>query len=111
MNGGYALYLLVKNKSWGSFRTEKSGNAYMWAILSGIFWFAALGVYGQGASLMGTLGPVIGWPMLLGLALIISNVWAYRSGEWKGAKRPFQILLIGLVVLILAICLLGYANY
>ncbi|WP_420400492.1 L-rhamnose/proton symporter RhaT [Flagellimonas sp.] len=111
MNGGYAILRLAQNKSWGSYNSPSSRKAYTWAIVSGIFWFAALGVYGQGAALMGDMGPVIGWPILLGLALIISNVWAYRAGEWKNAKKPFTILLMGLGVLILAICILGYSNY
>jgi len=25
---------------------------------------------------MGSIGPVIGWPMLLGMSLIISKIWA-----------------------------------
>ncbi len=111
MNAGYSIYLLFKNKSWGSFQVKSSKQAYKWAIISGVFWFAALGVYGQGAALMGALGPVIGWPILLGLALIISNIWAYRAGEWSNAKKPFSQLLMGLAVLIGAICLLGYSNY
>ena len=110
MNLGYALVLLFKNNSWNSFQAPKSGNAYKWAILAGLFWFAALGIYGQGSALMGKMGPVIGWPMLLGLSLIISNIWAVRSGEWKNAKKPFQLMLIGLAVIILATGLLGYSN-
>ncbi|WP_435313129.1 L-rhamnose/proton symporter RhaT [Cellulophaga fucicola] len=111
MNGGYAIYRLAKNNTWSSFKVKNSKKAYMWAIATGVFWFAALGVYGQGAALMGDLGPVIGWPILLGLALIISNIWAYRAGEWKNANGPFKILMGGLTVLITAICILGYANY
>lgn len=111
INGGYALFLFFKNKSWNAYSVSHKGKALRWAILSGIFWFAALGVYGQGAALMGDLGPVIGWPILLGLALIISNIWAYRAGEWKNAQAPFKVLLGGLGVLISAICILGYANY
>jgi L-rhamnose-H+ transport protein len=110
MNAGYAIFLLFKNKSWTSFKVAKSGKAYQWSIIAGLCWFAALGIYGQGSALMGELGPVIGWPMLLGLSLIISNIWAYRSGEWKGAKKPFRLLLLGLVVLIVASVLLGYSN-
>jgi L-rhamnose-H+ transport protein len=110
MNLGYAVVLLFKNKSWNSFRVPASGNAYKWAILAGLFWFAALGIYGQGSALMGTMGPIIGWPMLLGLSLIISNIWAVRSGEWKDAKKPFQLMLIGLAIIILASGLLGYSN-
>ena len=110
MNLGYALLLLFKNNSWDSFNVPAAGNAYKWAILAGLFWFAALGIYGQGSALMGTMGPVIGWPMLLGLSLIISNIWALRSGEWKDAKKPFQLMLVGLGIIIFASILLGYSN-
>ncbi|MEM9932322.1 MAG: L-rhamnose/proton symporter RhaT [Bacteroidota bacterium] len=110
MNAGYAIFLLFKNKSWGSFGAPQSSKAYRWAIISGLCWFAALGIYGQGSALMGVIGPIIGWPMLLGLSLIISNIWAYSSGEWKGAKQAFQILLLGLAVLIIASLVLGYSN-
>lgn len=110
MNAGYALILLFKNKSWGSFSVARSGKAYAWAIATGLLWFGALGVYGQGAALMGPIGPVVGWPILLGLALIISNVFAYFAGEWKGARKPFILMLISVGVLIIACVILGYAN-
>lgn len=110
MNACYAIFLLTKNKTWSSFSTPKAGKAYMWSIVAGLCWFAALGVYGQGAALMGELGPVIGWPILLGLSLIVSNVWAYLNHEWDGAKKAFNILLVGLAVLIVATIVLGYAN-
>jgi L-rhamnose-H+ transport protein len=110
MNAGYAKILLFKNKSWGSFFVAHSSKAYLWAIATGLLWFGALGVYGQGAALMGQIGPVIGWPMLLGLALIISNVFAYFSGEWKGAKKPFQLMLLSVAILIVACIILGYSN-
>ncbi|MCD6354113.1 MAG: hypothetical protein J7L95_01045 [Prolixibacteraceae bacterium] len=110
MNAGYAVILLFKNKSWSSFGVAKAGKAYMWAIIAGLSWFAALGVYGQGSALLGEIGPVIGWPILLGLSLIISNIWAYAAGEWKGAAKPLRLLLLGLAVLILASVILGYAN-
>jgi len=110
MNAGYAIFLLFKNKSWSSFGVVGSAKAYRWAILASIFWFGALGVYGQGAALIGPIGGVIGWPMLLGLSLIVSNFWAYRAGEWKGAAKPFKTLILGLAVLIIASIILGYAN-
>jgi|TARA_B110000196_G_scaffold249465_1_gene218660 L-rhamnose-H+ transport protein len=48
--------------------------------------------------------------MLLGLSLIISNFWAYRAGEWSGAKKPFNLLLVGLIILIGSSIVLGYSN-
>lgn len=110
MNALYSLFLLFKNNSWHTYKASGSGKAYRWAILTGVLWFAALGVYGQGAALMGKMGPVIGWPMLLGFALIISNVWGYRVGEWKGAERPFRLMLVAVTVLIIACTVLGISN-
>ena len=110
MNALYCVYLLFKNNSWNSFNPINSFKAYRWSVIAGLCWFAALGVYGQGAALLGDIGPVIGWPILLGLSLIISNFWAYRAGEWKNAKKPFNLLLIGLVVLILSAIVLGLGS-
>ena len=110
MNALYCVYLLFKNNSWNSFNPINSFKAYRWSVIAGLCWFAALGVYGQGAALLGDIGPVIGWPILLGLSLIISNFWAYRAGEWKNAKKPFHLLLIGLIVLIFSAIVLGLGS-
>ena len=110
MNFSYAIILLFKNNTWITFSLKNSVNAYKWSFIAGFCWFAALGVYGQGAALLGEIGPVIGWPILLGLSLIISNYWAYNAGEWNNAKKPFNKLLIGLFVLIISAVVLGLGN-
>tara|TARA_B110001450_G_scaffold49555_1_gene46163 strand:+ start:6034 stop:7041 length:1008 start_codon:yes stop_codon:yes gene_type:complete len=110
MNALYCVYLLFKNNTWRSFGAVNSFKAYRWSVIAGLCWFAALGVYGQGAALLGDIGPIIGWPILLGLSLIISNYWAYRAGEWKNAKKPFNLLLLGLVVLIFSSIVLGFGS-
>ena len=110
MNFSYAVLLLFKNNSWSTFSLKNSLNAYKWSLIAGFCWFAALGVYGQGAALLGEIGPVIGWPILLGLSLIITNYWAYNAGEWNNARKPFNKLLIGLFVLIISAVVLGLGN-
>ena len=50
------------------------------------------------------------WPMPLGLSLIISNIWAVRTVGWEDAKKPFQLMLVGLSIIILGSSLLGYSN-
>ena len=110
MNALYSIILLIKNKSFSSYKGAFNTSAFRWSVLAGLFWFAALGIYGQGAALLGDIGPVIGWPMLLGLSLIISNVWAYRAGEWNDVKKPFRIMLVGLAIIIMACIILGYSN-
>lgn len=115
MNALFSLVLIVKNNSWSNFSVAGSKKAYIWSVIAGLCWFAALGLYGQGAALMNgasenNLGNIVGWPMLLGLSLIVSNIWAYKAGEWNNAKKPFKLLLLGLAVLILASLVLGYSN-
>ena len=110
MNLLYSVVLLTRDKEWGSFATKGALPAYKWAIIAGLLWFGALGVYGQGSALMGDLGPVIGWPMLLGLSLVVSNIVAVRVGEWAGAAKELRFAMVGLAVLILACCILGYSN-
>ncbi len=110
VNFVYAVYLLIKNKSFSTYKTKNSGKRFLWALATAFMWYAALAVYGQGTALMGTLGTVIGWTMFIALALVISNVWGIGFGEWKGFKKPLMVLMIGNLVLIISFVLLGYAN-
>ena len=108
INALYALFLLAKNNTWSSFTTPNSGKAYAWSIGAAFLWFGALGIYGQGATLMGKLGDIIAWPIMLGLSLIVGNVWSYLNKEWEGAKKPFNIMLSGVLVIIIAVVIMGY---
>ncbi len=111
MNAGYASFKLFKNRTWGSFATPGSARAYRWAVISALLWFGSLGIYGQGATLMGPIGPVIGWPILLGLALIASNALGFATGEWKNARAPFRMMIWGVVILVVACVIIGYGNH
>lgn len=110
MNAGYALILLFKNKSFSSYGTPEMFGALKWAIIAGLLWFAALGTYGQGVALMGEIGTMICWPVMLGLSLIVSNVIGVMTGEWKGMKGPFRLMLLGVLVIIAATVLMAYAS-
>jgi L-rhamnose-H+ transport protein len=109
INAGYAVFLLFKNNTWSSFSTPNAGKAYAWSIGASLLWFGALGIYGQGATLMGSLGDVIAWPIMLGLSLIVGNIWSYMNKEWEGAKKPFNIMLLGVLVIIVAVVVMGYS--
>ncbi len=110
INAGYAIYLLAKNRTFGTFSAVNAHRGYIWALITSVLWFAALGIYGQGAAIMGNLGPVIGWTMFLALSLVVSNAWGLGGGEWKNVPRPLRVLLLGDIVLIISWIILGYAN-
>jgi len=98
---------LIKNKSFSSFKTPNMFSALKWAIIAGLLWFAALGTYGQGVALMGEMGTMICWPMMLGLSLIVSNAVAVIAGEWKGMGGPLKLMLLGVFVIIVV---MAYAS-
>lgn len=106
----YTVYLLIKNKSWNSLSQKRPARIYLIGTITGFCWFAALGVYGQSAALMGEMGPVICWTMFFAISLIVSSFWGIQAGEWKGTKSPFKVLILGNLVLIISWIILGYAN-
>jgi len=110
LNFAYALFLLIRNKSFGDYRSKGSGKGLLVMVGTAILWFAAIGIYGQGAAVMGDLGPIAGWIMFMALALIVSNIWGLRTGEWKGMRVPVKYLYAGNIILILSWVILGYAN-
>jgi len=106
----YALVQLVRNKTLPTLTHKGSFKGILWALGTAILFFAALASYGQGAAIMGKLGPVLGWTMFIALALVISNAWGILGGEWKNVPRPFRFLIAGNVLLIVSWIILGYAN-
>ena len=110
VNLAYSLFLLFKNKSFRTYAVPKANRGIIAALITSLLWFAALGVYGQGAAIMGKLGPVIGWSMFLALSLVISSMWGLKDGEWKGMVLPLRVMLIGDGVLVISWIILGYAN-
>ena len=59
---------------------------------------------------MGDMGTMIGWPMMLGLSLIVSNAVAVVTGEWKGMGGPLKLMLLGVFVIIVATVVMAYAS-
>lgn len=101
-NLSYAIFQMVRNKSYRTYWTQGSISGYLSAVITALLWFAALGLYGQGAAIAGKLGHVFGWSMFLSLSLAVGNGWAIYMGEWKGVPGPLKILILGDLVLVLA---------
>jgi L-rhamnose-H+ transport protein len=102
-NAGYCLYLLWRNRSWRpEGRPPVARNAAL-VLLMGVLWMLGMFVYGVGASRLGPLGPVLGWPLFMTLMVLTGNFWGSVTGEWKGAgRRAYWLLQLGNAAMVMA---------
>ncbi len=109
-NAVYALKRVFDDNALPEFRLHAGRNMF-WASLMGVLCFASFLVYGFGATALGDLGPVVGWPLFMSMALITSNTLGRLSGEWQGAPpRALRYSLAGIGTLILAIVVISAGN-
>jgi len=110
-NGGYAALKLARNKTWSRFREHGASHAGFLSASMGILFCAGFLLYGKGATLLGTLGPVVGWPVFQATTIMISTAAGAAFGEWHGVDQRFICLNIaGLGVLVSAIAVLSIGN-
>lgn len=109
-NFGYAVYKLIRNKTYTDYVKPGCAKAYGKVLLTSFVWFAALGVYAMATALLGDFGPVVGWVAFNGLALIIANLWGFKDGEWKGFPKAKNVALIGNAIIIVSLVVVGIAN-
>ena len=77
----------------------------------GLFWFGGQALYGLGISHMGSLGVVIGWPLLMGMIIITSNVAGVITGEWAGVSATSKrFLAAGMAIILVALGVLAVAQ-
>lgn len=112
-NGGYAIYLLQKHRTWYDFRVSGVTTAYWFGgILMGALWFGSVAFYGIGAAALGSLGGIIRWPVLMATIIITANLWGALTGEWaKASRRSFAYAWVGMGVLRGAICVISTPNH
>lgn len=104
-NAGFCVYRLQKSHTWSGFRRNDIPGAYWLGVLAmGVLWFGGIAVYGVGATSLGELGGIVGWPVFMALNIGAANAWGALTGEWRGASRAARSYsLAGLAVFILAI--------
>jgi len=109
-NALYALKRVKDDNAMGEFANNAAAN-WFWMTLMSVLCFASFLVYGFGASALGDLGAVVGWPLFMSMALITSNTLGKLSGEWKGApSRAVGYSLAGIGTLMAAIVVISLGN-
>jgi L-rhamnose-H+ transport protein len=112
-NLAYCLFLLRKNSTGGRFWSAPLRRNWIYGALMGAFWFGGQALYGLGVSRVGDFGTVLGWPLLMGMIIITSNLAGFLTGEWAGTGRLSRgYLALGMVLIIcaLGVLALGHAK-
>lgn len=111
-NAGYAAILLRRNGTWRLFSPDKApAGHWIGGSLMGIICFASFMTYGSGATALGDLGGIVGWPLFMAMSLITSNLLGLLTGEWAGApKKAYLYSLAGIGLLIVAITIISRGN-
>jgi L-rhamnose-H+ transport protein len=106
----YALLLLNRRKTWGYF-SAATPRYWVFTAAMGFMWISGTVLYGIGANFMGSLGPVIGWPVLMSTMVLTANFWGLLAGEWKGVHGfPRRLGTAALAVLVVAMFTLGLTS-
>jgi L-rhamnose-H+ transport protein len=110
-NAGYALYLLRRNRTGRNYLNARSARNGLSAVLMGVLWMAGMALYGIGAHRLGHLGSSLGWAILMSSMVLVANALGVLTREWRPApSQAKRQLAAGLVLLLVAIAGLGYAN-
>jgi L-rhamnose-H+ transport protein len=103
----YCLWLLKKNSSVKKF---PGGGVSHWALagVMAVFWFGSTLLYGLAATQLGSLGPILGWPLFMSLIVIAASLLGVFTGEWRNSgTAPLRIQLAGVGLLIIAVFILA----
>jgi len=109
-NATYCFYLLFRRKTLGNFGLPGTTHGYSLVSLMGVLWLGGMVLYGLGADQLGSLGPSLGWSILVSSIVLVANAWGIWTGEWEGSgRKPMRIMIVGLAFLVVAIFTIGYS--
>jgi len=112
----YCLYLHRQQKTFHEYRTVKEGNNflpgnYLMAVLTGLLWYGQFFFYGLGHVRMGNF-KFTSWTIHMIMLVLFSSLAGLWMKEWKQCRKPtLWVLTFALIVLVVAVLALTYANY
>ena len=84
---------------------------YLLCAAAGILWYLQFFFYSIGQTKMGKY-EFSSWTLHMASIIIFSTLWGIVLKEWKGTSNRTKVLVgLGLAVLLLSTCLVGYGNY
>lgn len=107
----YCNYLFIHNGSWRTFAQPGSSSHWFFGMLMGLLFATGLSFYGIGSLRLGTMGPVLGFPVYTSAMVLSANTAGFLTGEWRGAPRAAYLYeLCGIMLLIGSITIIAAGN-
>jgi L-rhamnose-H+ transport protein len=110
-NLGYCGFLMSRNRTAFLLLAEGTAASWLRSVGMGVLWGGRIFLYGAATPKLGKLGPSVGWPLSLSVALLVANLMGLMLGEWRRAsRRARRRMHQGIVVLLAAILLCSVAS-
>ena len=102
----YCGYLIRTHRTGGMFVARSWTRAWSLSILMGLLWGGSIFLYGAATPLLGSLGPSVGWPLSLAVALVVANTMGFLLNEWKSAQpQAVRTMRLGIATMLAAVFL------
>lgn len=103
-------HLLKKNRT-AALYSRGSWREWLGSIAMGAAWIGGVLAYGAGAWSMGTMGPVLGFPVFTSLMLVCAYGAGSLTGEWRGVRAPTRRWMnVAVALSVLSLFLLGFSR-
>jgi L-rhamnose-H+ transport protein len=100
----YCFYLFSRRRTASNFLQRGTSTYWLLAFLMAALWFGSTLLFGVANFYLGSLGPVLGWPVFMSLIVISASLLGWATGEWRTASaRPFRLQLTGIALLVVAV--------
>lgn len=109
-NATYCVWLLIRT---GSGRLYLCGGVREWlgSFAMGAAWIVGVLMYGAGAFFMGSLGPIIGWPVFMSLMVVCAYLVGRFTGEWRGVDAAVSRRMnMGIAITVISLFFIGYSR-
>ncbi len=108
----YCIYLFIRNSSWRAFTQPATGRNWFIGMLMGLMFVTGLSLYGIGSLRLGTMGPVLGFPVYTSAMVLSANTAGFLTGEWHGSPTSAYVYeLLGILLLIGSIVIIAAGNH
>jgi len=105
----YATHRLRTNGTFCRFFQPHALRCVGWSAFMGLLFVAGMTTYAGGVAVLGSFGGIVVWGNSMAATILASSLWDLANKEWRG--RPVRVMATGVGVLLVAIVLLGLAQY